>query len=437
MTILDWFKQRRTGASASLPARRDASDDRWFGVSGDVAIGSSAGVMSYELAMQIPTVFACLNVISQSVAALPIAIFRRRDARLKERQDDHPLYATLHTRPNDYQTAFEFRQQMTWDAAFWRNAYAHIGDSERGRATVLTRLEPRRVTPRRVAGDISYEYRDESGRVETYSADRIMHLRLAPSSYDGARGLSVLETSSETLGQAFAVQRFAGQFFANFTASGERIIPPAGHRFADEESRMNWLRAYSAARSGVNRHKPALLLPDFKVEVDQVNNEQAQFIETRKEVAYDIARLWRMPPHKVGLLDKATFSNIEYQALEFVTDTLMPLLVAWEQCLTRDLIAEEGMFVIEHNVAGLLRGDIQSRYAAYAVGRQWGWMSVNEIRALENQNPVEGGDQYLRPLNMADAAAPMHDSAMSEPSAAGRPRQTKSRKANGHDRSAH
>jgi len=412
MGLFNWFRGRPQ-ASAGVPANRDPTDDRWYGVTGEVSAFTPSGVpMTYDLALQIPAVLACLKVLSETVAALPIGVFRRQGSNGKVLAKEHPQYRTLHARPNANQTAYELRQQMQWDAAFWRNAYARLDDSERGPATVLTRIDPRRVTPRALAGGrLSYEIAEAGGRTTTLTADRVLHACTAPYVYDGSRGQSMIETSSHTLGQAYAVQEFGSAFFANYTASGERIIPPAGHKWADEESRLNWLRAYVAAATGRNRHKPRLLPNAFTTETDMVNNEQAQFIETKKEAAYDIARLWRMPPHKIQLLDRATNNNIEHQGLEFVTDTLMSWLVMWEQCYARDLIADDDEFFVEHNVAGLLRGDIKSRYAAYAVGRQWGWISVNEIRAMENQNPVDGGDQYLRPLNMVDAtkADPLGD----------------------------
>lgn len=407
---MNWFA-RLFGAAPepALPANRDPTDDRWYGVGGEVSGWTPAGlVMTYDMALQIPAVIACLTVLSEDVAKLPIGLFRKRGDHGKQPVPEHPMYSTLHHRPNRYQTAFEFRQQMQWDVSFWRNAYALIGDGDRGRGTDLHRLDPRRMTPHRESNGYTYEYRDRRGHTSRYSDEQVMHLRMSPlDADDGARGLSMLETSSHVLAQAFAVQEFGSYFFANYTASGERIIPPVTHKWKDEESRTNWLRAYVRAATGANRHKPRLLPADFKVEKDEINNEQAQFVETKKEAAYDCARLWRMPPHKIQLLDRATNNNIEHQGLEYVIDTLMSWLVMWEQAFRRDLIAEDDVSA-EHNVAGLLRGDIKSRFAAYAVGRQWGWLNVDEIRALENQNPLPNGEgqQYLKPMNMVDASAP-------------------------------
>ena len=175
-----------------------------------------------------------------------------------------------------------------------------------------------------------------------------------------------------------------------------------------EEFRQKWINQFGRG----NRHKPAVLDQGGKVSTIPVENNKAQFIETAREVSKQLVRFWRVPPHKVGILDQATFTNIEQQALEFVTDCLLPLLVAWEQAIARDLILTPGVFA-EHNVAGLLRGDLKTRYEAYAIGRNWGWLSVNDIRRLENQNPVEtNGDIYLQPLNMVPAGA---DAALRQP----------------------
>jgi HK97 family phage portal protein len=170
--------------------------------------------------------------------------------------------------------------------------------------------------------------------------------------------------------------------------------------FADQASKENFLSAWQRFFGGRNRHKPGILEYGMGAQQLAHSNEQAQFLETRKELWLDVSRLWRIPPHKLGILDKATFSNIEHQSLEFVTDTLGPWLELIERSVNKWFL-DGAREYFEFNVASLLRGDIKTRFEAYAIARQWGWLSVNEIRRLENQNGIgRGGDRFIEPLNM-------------------------------------
>ncbi len=401
---------------AAAGHERDPADDFWYG---SVWSAAAAGVaVTPETALRLPVVLDCLHVLAQPIASLPLKLYRRRADGGKAPVEGHELGLVLGRQANAEQTAYEFRGQMQWDLALHGNAYARIGPGRRYAVGSLTRLDPTLVSPRRRSdGRPVYEVRDpRAGVMRTLGPDEVWHLRGLPLDSDGLVAAAPIETGREAIAMALALQDYAARFFAN-DATPNGVVEMAGP-FKDAESRDNWIRAWQRAHAGRNRHKIGVLEPGMTYKEVSIANDKAQFIETAKEADLRVARIWRIPPHKVGILDRATFSNIEQQALEFVSDTLLPWLRLWEQAISRDLIVRDPTLFAEFNVAGLLRGDLKSRYEAYAVGRNWGWLSVNDVRRLENMNPLDDGDGYLRPLNMVPADAP----ADGDPSAsAGRP----------------
>lgn len=395
--------RRMFGASAPGPVNRDPTSDVWFGTSP----GRGTVTVNAQTVTQIPEVYACLQVIAQTAAMLPLVTFRKRNGGGKERFDDHPVSDLLHHRPNPTTTAYEFRHQMTWDLALHRNAFAEIKEGRRGPVDQLVRLDPSTVWIRRLQNSTDYvfEVRDGGSQRRTLDREQVFHLRAPPMTTDNILGRSLIEDGSTTFARALALQDYAGRFFEN-DATPSGIITVAGKFTAEqaEEYKKKWQQQFTLK----NRHKMAVLDAGGKFETVDIQNDKAQFIETYREVALQVLRLWRMPPHKVGILDKATFSNIEQQSLEFVTDTMLPWLVAWEQAIRRDLIVNDKVFFAEHNVEGLLRGDIKSRYEAYRIGREWGWLSADDVRSRENMNPLPGGvgQGYLQPMNMSPAGQP-------------------------------
>lgn len=391
-------------AADAVPARNPL-DDRWWGVGPDVSWSTQ---VTPETVEQIPEAYDCLLVLSQTIAALPLHIYRRAPDGSRLRLDDHPAAKLLRWQANGETnaTAYEFRSQMTWDLCLHRNAYAEIVGGSGGPLSELVRIDPLCVHLVKGArrGEYVYELHDGMNR-RRLTRDSMMHMRAAPFTSDGLTGKSLLVSGKRVFQRALMLEEFARRFFQNDASPGLVISLPGTFKTRDQaaEYRRNWLHQFG----GANRNKPAVLDQGAKVEAFPTENNKNQFIETYLAVAQQVIRLWRMPPHKVGILDKAAFSNIEQQALEFVTDTLLPWLVAQEQAYRRDLLMP-GVFpdvYCEHNVGGLLRGDLKSRYEAYAQARNWGWLSVNDIRGLENMEPVAGGDTYLQPLNMAPAGA--------------------------------
>lgn len=379
---------------------RNPADDRWWT---PVSGGGGTRAVTPETVVQIPEVYDCLTVLSQSIAQLPFFVYRAGDDGSRTRLGDHPVTQLLGEQANITQetTAFEMRAQMSWDAALYRNAFAEIRTGRGSRATVgveLIRIDPPAVSvkidPR--SGDFSYEVADGAAR-RTVMPDRMLHLRVTPLQSNNILGRSILADGWQIFARALGISDYSLRFFENDATPGG-IIEYEGVTKTPEQAdqlREKWQRNFS----GRNRGKVAILEGGGKYKPIPIENDKAQFVETDKELQLKIARLWRMPPHKIGLMDKASFASIEQQALEFVIDTLMPWIVMWEQAVKFKLLADPRMYA-HHNVAGLLRGDLKSRYESYAQARNWGWLSVNDIRRLENMDPIANGDIYLEPLNM-------------------------------------
>lgn len=392
-----WWK-RMLGMSADAGGRNPA-DDRWWG---GAALHYGTAVTA-ETVIQIPEVYDCLNVLSQSVAQLPFIVYRA-EGEERRRQAGHPVARLLGEQANISQetTAYELRAQMTWDAALHANAYAELRSRGNGTGYELIRHDPQGVKILLNANTGAYIYEVLDGaRTRRVLPEEMVHLRKTPLATGNLMGRSLLIDGHRVFSRALVMEDYVRRFFENDATPGGVVEYEAGFKTQEDADTMRerWQKAFA----GKNRGKVAILDKGAKFKPVPVENDKAQFIESYKEAALQVCRLWRMPPHKVGLLDKATFSNIEQQSLEFVIDTLMPWLVMWEQAIKRDLLIEEPNLYAHHNVAGLLRGDLKSRYDSYAVARNWGWLSVNDIRRLENMNPVDDGDIYLQPLNMVPA----------------------------------
>ena len=227
-----------------------------------------------------------------------------------------------------------------------------------------------------------------------------MHLRGL--SDDGVVGLSPIAQQRESIGMGLAALDYGARFFKNDARPGGFFKLPGA---MTEEQEKSFRESWTTAQSGANRHRPAIMKNGMDWVPITVSQEDAQFIETRKLSRSEIAAIFRVPPHLIGDLERSTFSNIEHQSIDFVVHTIRPWLVRWEQQLAAALLPDDNEYFIEFMVDGLLRGDIASRYAAYAVGINWGWLSPNEVRAFENLNGREGGDIYLQPTNMAPSGS--------------------------------
>jgi HK97 family phage portal protein len=334
------------------------------------------------------------------VASLPLIVYRWLPGGGKERVPDHPLHDVLHDRPNVWQTAFEFREMMQGHLELRGNAYAEIIPGSRGAIDQLIPLHPDRVQPRRLpeTTKIIYKVNREDGTTDELTQDEIFHLR--GFSLDGVIGLSPITLEREAIGVGLGAQEYGARFYANDATPGGILEHPGT---LDDQAIERLKKSWQDAHTGAGRHKVAVLEGGLKFTRIGLSNADAQFLETRKYQGEDIARIFGVKPHKVGILEHATFSNIQHESIDSVVDTLLPRLRRWEQKIQRDLIIEPNKYFAEFLVDGLLRGDIGSRYKAYAMARQWGLMNANEIREIENQNPFKGGDTYWAPLNMIPA----------------------------------
>ena len=285
----------------------------------------------------------------------------------------------------------------------WGNAYAQIKRDGGGHTNELWYLKPNLMTVSRENGRLKYGYANEDGQTLTFAADEIFHVKGL--SMDGVKGLSPIGQAREAVGLALATEEYGARFFGNGARPGGVIEFP-GVMKEPEKLRKSWNDVFQGPR---NSHKVAILEQGSKYHAIGIPPEEAQFLETRKFQINEICRIFRVPPHLVGDLEKATFSNIEHQSIEFVEHTVRPWLVRWEQEIWRSLLAESERktYFVRFNVDGLLRGDYAARMQGYSVGRQNGWLSANDIRRLENLNPIskdEGGDLYLVNGNMTRAS---------------------------------
>lgn len=366
---------------------------------------SIAGVSVTERnALQIMAVLACVKVISETVASLPLPVYRRLKPRGKERAPDHSLYPILHDLPNPEMTSFTWRETMQSHALTWGNAYSEIEYDENWYIKALWPLLPDRTYPVRdtTSGAISFVTSLPNGQQVSLSQERVLHI--PGLGFDGLKGYSPIALAREAIGVAKAAEEFGGRFFANGAHLGGVLEHPG--QLSDKA--YDRLKEEVEELSGLTKsHRLKILEEGMKYTRIGIPPNDAQFLETRKFQIEEIARIYRVPLHMIQNLDRATFSNIEQQSLEFVIHTIRPWLVRWEQSLTWKLLtpSERKAYLVEFLVDGLLRGDIKSRYEAYSIAKQNGWMNSDDIRELENQNPLKGGQGqiYYVPLNMIPA----------------------------------
>ena len=386
------------GQARDKPVRNYSNGEYLFNF-GRSTSGKSVNEMT---AMQTTAVYACVRILSEAVASLPIHVYRYKDGG-KEMVCDHPLYTLLHDEPNPEMTSFVFRETLMSHLLIWGNAYAQIIRNGAGRVVGLYPLLPSQVEVDRDAkGNLIYIYsrQDEDNPNCKEKGDIVLRsedvLHIPALGYNGLRGFSPIAMAKNAVGMTLACEQYGASFFANGANPGGVLEHP-GVLKDPSKVRESWNSVY---RGVTNAHKVAVLEEGMKYHQIGIPPEEAQFLETRKFQINEIARLYRIPPHMVGDLEKSSFSNIEQQSLEFVKYTLDPWVIRWEQALQKALLlpGEKGKYFIKFNVDGLLRGDYESRMNGYATGRQNGWFSTNDIREMENLNPIsdeEGGNLYL------------------------------------------
>ena len=393
MIKLPGWMGRLVQANSAQPA---VTDGFWYY---PVEQGPGGVLVTPETAMRHATVYSCVRVVTEDIAKLPLILYRRLRKGGKERAKDHPLYRVLHSRPNGWQTSFEFRQLFQRNLELRGNAYAEKIIGSDGRIEQLIPIHPDRVeeTEQLPNGKIRYQIRKDGGERRPYLQEQIFHLR--GFSTDGITGMSTIREQRESIGVGLSAQQFRLNMYRNGGRPSGALIHPAPQA-PKQEGREDFRNRIRQEYGGPeNAGKIMVLWENMKWEPMGMTMEDAQFIEAIKADWFQICGMFRVPPHKTGNLERATFSNIEEQAIEYVVDGLMGRIARWEQAISRDLLTEAGQdeYFVEFLIDGLLRGNVQNRYTAYSIARRGKWMNANEIRELENMNPIEGGDVYENP----------------------------------------
>ena len=379
--------------------------------------GSTSGkTVTERSAMQMTAVYSCVRILAEAIAGLPLHVYRYNSDGGKEKAIDHSLYLILHDEPNPEMSSFVFRETLMTHLLLWGNAYAQIIRNSKGEVMALYPLMPNKMSvDRDENGQLYYQYfrsTDEvGGKNETVILKPTDVLHIPGLGFDGLVGYSPIAMAKNAIGLAIATEEYGAKFFAN-GAAPSGVLEHPGTIKDPQRVREAWQSQFGGSQ---NSGKIAVLEEGMKYTPISISPEQAQFLETRKFQINEIARIFRVPPHMVGDLEKSSFSNIEQQSLEFVKYTLDPWVIRWEQSIMRTLLTpeEKKSYFVKFNLEGLLRGDYQSRMNGYATARQNGWMSANDIRELENLDriPAEaGGDLYLingnmLPLDQAGAFA--------------------------------
>ena len=397
------------GLFSSLFRSRDAPQNRTAGSGYTFFFGgtTSGKAVTERSAMQMTAVYSCVRILAEAVAGLPLNLYRYTEDGGKEKAIDHPLYLLLHDEPNPEMSSFVFRETLMTHLLLWGNAYAQVIRNGKGEVVALYPLMPNKMTvDRDERGQLYYSYQrsnDEAirskGQTVILRPSDVLHI--PGLGFDGLVGYSPIAMAKNAIGMAIACEEYGAKFFANGAAPGGVLEHP-GTIKDPQRVRESWQSTFGG--SG-NANKIAVLEEGMKYTPIGISPEQAQFLETRKFQINEIARIFRVPPHMVGDLEKSSFSNIEQQSLEFVKYTLDPWVIRWEQSIQRTLLSqgEKAHYFVKFNLEGLLRGDYQSRMNGYATARQNGWMSANDIRELENLDRIpaeEGGDLYLINGNM-------------------------------------
>jgi HK97 family phage portal protein len=376
-----------------------ASPEQWLIDAFLGGLTAKSGVHVTELtALGVPTVYSCVSVISDTLATLPVSLYRRSPSGTKERLSDHPASRLLNGRPNPEMTSLDLIGSIAWQLTLRQKAFAYVNRDGGARPAELWPIEPRRVDWQRDGNGALEYYLDE----ERVKAADLLHFKGV--TMNGLNTVDPLQTGRDSIGLAIALGDNASMFFKNGSKLGN--VYSAEGSMNDEQVKR--LKAQLKERRAKGQDFSDLFLEEgMKLIETRAQNRDAQFLESRKYQDERIAAIYKVPPHKVGILDRSTNNNIEHQGIEFVQDTILPWARRIETTFNLFLLSDEeraqGLY-FEFLLEGLLRGDLQTRYEAYAKGRQWGWLSANDIRKRENMDPIIGGDEYLTPLNMVPAS---------------------------------
>lgn len=370
---------------------------------------ASGKAVNPSSAIQMSAVYACVRVIAETIASLPFHVYETTENGSRK-APEHPLYRLIHDEPNKEMTSFILRETMLAHLLLYGNAYCQIIRTGRDKIDSLYPLLPDKMEVDRDAGGLlTYTYTTSDGKRWRLEPRDVLHI--PGLGFDGVMGYSPIALEKSAIGLGIAAEEYGSKFFSNGARPSGILTHP--NTVKDPAAlRASWNAAYG---SSSNASRVAVLEEGMTFVPLSLPNNEAQFLETRKFQVSEICRIFRVPPHMIGDLDRATFSNIEHQSIDFAVHTIRPWLVRIEQAVNRALFSEKekGRFYVQFNLDGLMRGDYKSRMEGYAIARQNGWMSANDIRELENMNAMsdeEGGNAYLVngnmiPVNLAGITA--------------------------------
>lgn len=391
--------------NGAMQIRADATgvpgpaDDYWYK---QVGQASSTGMkISPESAKRIAAVLACVSIISRNIASFPLKLYTNSPDGGRAVADKNPVYDVLYSTPNNFQTAYEFRQMLQGHLELRGNAYAEILPGRRGAVDQLIPMNPDKVTvfvdkPTRQP---VYKYADPlTNQTRTLVQEEVFHLKSW--SEDGYTGQSTVQMAADVFGTAMAAQDYAARYFRN------DATPPiyiTGAKFKNEEDGKTFLEKFRRDQTGANRHKTAMLPEGLDIKSLSITAQDAQLLEARKFSRIEICSLFPVPPHMIGETEKtASYASVEQFNIMFAIQCLLPRLVMWEQTIQRDLILDKKVFP-KFSMAALLRGDTAARFNAYKIAIENGWMCQDDVRILEDMNPIPNGEgkRFWRPLNWA------------------------------------
>lgn len=418
MVLLDIFRGAMNGmraawgqryAQRSHPTSTLKSPADWLLEALGAKRTASGVLVTPTTALEATPLFAAVRNICEDLASLPLIVYERLTDNKRERARSHPLYELLHDQPNDEMDSMQFVETMQAHAMLRPSAYAEIVRSTLNGAVVeLWPLHPDRVHPFRREGERFYRVDLPEGERsadglpwDVLAADQVFRLRGL--SLDGWDGLSTVRVAQESIGLTMALEHYGAELFGNDATPGGFFQHPGQ---LGEEALRHLRESIEKRHQGLGRkHRIEILEEGMKFAQAGLRNDHAQFLESRKFQVEEQARIARIPLHMVGALDRATFSNIEHQGIEYVVHTIRPRAVRFERAVGIQLLtrAERQRFYARFLLDALMRGDQKSRYEAYAIGRTWGWLSANDVRRLEEMDDIEGGDVYLEQENMRPA----------------------------------
>ena len=361
---------------------------------------STAGkTVNERTAMQMTAVYACVRILAESIASLPLHLYEKGENGDRIKAEDHPLYFLLHDEPNPEMTSFIFREVMVTHLLLWGNCYAQILRNGRGEVIGLYPLMPNKMSVERDQnGQLFYRYQRINGEPPAMESTDVILLpedvlHIPGLGYDGLVGMSPIAACRNAVGMGLAADEYGSRFLSNGATPAGVLETPTLIKDVSK-LRDSWEKAYG----GTGNAGRVAILVTFKP--ISMSPQDSQLLETRQYQLTEIARIFRIPPHMLQDLSRATFSNIEEQSLEFVKYTLNPWIIRWEQGMTKALLnaEEKRRYSIRFNVDGLLRGDYKSRMEGYRIGVSSGILSVNDCRRLENMDLLpeeEGGDYHL------------------------------------------